>query len=356
MDMCEVSFAVLEDLIVLRKYLLAVLALAFSLFGSQMLMAQSTIPAVGAPAGSPLLTVAAQESVTLQPIAIQLRAPFRVEGREGDEAIASLREHRKTVEKLLGELGRTDGNYRWTMPILTNTVPFVDNPESARQWMRRQAAQMQVNNPQMRGRLREMLLQEEEELDGDSEPLPFIHAATNRLVAEWPIDEKNLDESTEFGAKLRRLAQSKDFRGTKLRVQLSEEELEQIMPLMGASAYVSSSVPSGNQDAQVLYVGVMSEAQEAEALKKCFEKAKGQAQRLAMAAGKQLGEVRMISSSIQPLGASATNTGPTYVNGVLVPTPFAVQDAQEKTDRRLLQANPNDLVLSVSVQVGFEIR
>jgi hypothetical protein len=139
----------------------------------------------------------------------------RLREREGEEAIGSLRDHRKTVEKLLNELGRSDGSYRWTMPILTNTVPFVENPESARQWMRRQAAQMQVNNPQMRGRLREMLLQEEEELDGDSEPLPSIHAATNRLIAEWPMTEENLDVSIEFGAKLRRLAQSKDFRGTK---------------------------------------------------------------------------------------------------------------------------------------------
>jgi hypothetical protein len=213
--------------------------------------------------------------------------------------------------------------------------------------MRRQAAQMQVNNPQMRGRLREMLLQEEEELDGDSEPLPLIHAASNRLVAEWPITKDTLDSSIEFGAKLRRLSQGKEFRGTKLRVQLSEEELEQIMPLMGASAYVSNSMPATNVDPQVLYVGV---------LKKCFDKAKGQAERLAQAAGKQLGDVRMISSNIQPLAAASTNNSPTYVNGVLVTTPYAVQDAQEKTERRILQANPNDLVVSVIVQVGFEIR
>ena len=64
----------------------------------------------------------------------------------------------------------------------------------------------------------------------------------------------------------------------------------------------------------------------------------------------------MISSSIQPMAANATNNGPTYVNGMLVTTPFAVQDAQEKTERRVLQANPNDLVLSVTIQVGFEIR
>ncbi|MEK0426238.1 MAG: hypothetical protein RJB11_2329 [Planctomycetota bacterium] len=340
----------------LRHCLIGCLTAVFGLVGTSMCSAQTSGASSGAVASAPLLSVSAQESVTLQPVAVQLRVPFRVEGRQGEEAIASIREHRKTVEKLLGELGRTDGTYRWTMPILTNTVPFVENPESARQWMRRQAAQMQVNNPQMRGRLREMLLQEEEELDGDSEPLPFIHAATNRLVAEWPITEETLDGSIEFGAKLRRLAQSKDFRGTKLRVQLSEEELEQIMPLMGASAYVSSSMPTGNVDSQVLYVGVLSEGQEAAALKKCFEKAKGQAQRLAEAAGKQLGEVRMISSTIQSLAPSPTNTGPSYVNGVLVTTPYAVQDAQEKTERRVLQSNPNDLVLSVGIQVGFEIR
>jgi len=326
------------------------------ILGTSMCLAQSASTLPNASSSAPLLSVSAQEAVTLEPVAIQLRYPFRVEGRESEEAIAAIREHRKTVEKLLDQLGRTDGQYRWTMPILTNTVPFVDNPDSARQWMRRQAAQMQVNNPQMRGRLREMLLQEEEELDGDAEPLPFIHAATNRLVAQWPITEETLDGSIEFGAKLRRLAQSKEFRGAKLRVQLSEEELEQIMPLMGASAYVSSSMPASNTESQVLYVGVMSESQEATALKKCFEKAKGQALRLAQAAGKELGEVRMISSTIQPMGANNSNSGPTYVNGVLVSTPYAVQDAQEKTERRILQSNPNDLVLSVNVQVGFEIR
>lgn len=328
----------------------------FSSYGASIGWSQTAGGSAGANQGAPLLSVSAQEAVTLDPVAIQLRVPFRVEGREAEDAVASLREHRKTAEKLLAELGRTDGNYRWSMPILSNTVPFVENPDSARQWMRRQAAQMQVNNPQMRGRLREMLLQEEEELDGDSEPLPFIHAATNRLIAEWPISPENLDASVEFGAKLRRLSQSKEFKGTKLRVQLSEEELEQIMPLMGASAYVSSSTPAATVESQVLYVGVLTESQEAAALKKCYEKARGQAQRLAEAAGKQLGEVRMISSSIQPMGASNTNAGPTYVNGVMVTTPYAVQDAQEKTERRILQSNPNDLVLSVNVQVGFEIR
>jgi len=343
---------------VLRNLLLSCVAFAvvLGMSGTSIGLAQTAGGSPGVNQGSPLLSVSAQESVSLQPVAIQLRVPFRVEGREGEDAIGALREHRKTVEKLLAELGRTDGSYRWSTPILSNTVPFVENPESARQWMRRQAAQMQVNNPQMRGRLREMLLQEEEELDGDSEPLPLIHAATNRLVAEWPISEENLDASVEFGAKLRRLAQGKEFRGTKLRVQLSEEELEQIMPLMGASAYVSSSNPTPNVDSQVLYVGMLTDSQEAAALKKCFEKAKGQAQRLADAAGKQLGEVRMISSSIQPMGSNNANTGPTYVNGVMVTTPFAVQDAQEKTERRILQSNPNDLVLSVSIQVGFEIR
>lgn len=305
---------------------------------------------------APLLSVSAQESVTLEPIAIELRSTFRVEAREPQEAIAALKEHRKTVEKFLEELGRSDGQYRWTTPILSNAVPFVDNPDSARQWMRRQAAQMQVNNPQMRGRLREMLLQEEEELDGDSEPLPLIHVASNRLIAQWPVTQENLDGSIEFGAKLRQLAQSKEFRGTKLRVQLSEEEIEQIMPLMGASAYVSSSNTASNNEPQVLYVGVMDESQESAALKKCFEKAKGQAQRLAQAAGKELGEVRMISSNIQPIAMGNSNSGTTFVNNSAVGSPYAVQDAQEKIHRRILQSNPNDLVLSVMVQVGFEIR
>lgn len=347
---------VLEALIVLCRCLMIAWAWVFTSGSCELAFGQVIGAVQGPVAGPPMLTVSAQESVTLEPVSIQLRVPFRVEGREGEQAITALREHRKSVEKLLSDLGRSDGVYRWTMPILTNTVPFVDNPESARVWMRRQAAQMQVNNPQMRGRLREMLLQEEEELDGDSEPLPLIHAASNRLVAEWPITKDTLDSSIEFGAKLRRLSQGKEFRGTKLRVQLSEEELEQIMPLMGASAYVSNSMPATNVDPQVLYVGVLSEPQEAEALKKCFDKAKGQAERLAQAAGKQLGDVRMISSNIQPLAAASTNNSPTYVNGVLVTTPYAVQDAQEKTERRILQANPNDLVVSVIVQVGFEIR
>jgi uncharacterized protein YggE len=307
-------------------------------------LAQSTGAFIPASQGPPLLSVSAQESITLQPVAIQLRAAFRVEDREAQQAVVALREHRATVEKALAELGRSDGAYRWTVPVLNHTVPFVENPESARMWMRRQAAQMQVNNPQMKGRLREMLLQEEEELDGESEPLPMIHSASNRLIAEWPIADSNLDSSAEFGAKLRRLAQAK-------------EELEQIMPLMGASAYASSTNPgAANNETQVLYVGVMTEAQEAAALKKCFEKAKAQAQRLAEAAGKQLGDVKMISSTIQSLAPSVNSNSPSYINGVLVSSPYGVQDAQEKTERRTLQVNPNDLVLSVGVQVGFEIR
>ena len=93
-------------------------------------------------------------------------------------------------------------------------------------------------------------------------------------------------------------------------------------------------------------------------LKKCFEKAKGQASRLAAAANKELGEVRMLTSSTQPQGgASSTSTVQTVTaNGVMMTNPFIALDAQERADRRILHSNPNELVINVNVQVGFEIR
>jgi uncharacterized protein YggE len=310
------------------------------------------------PTAQPLLTVTAQESVTLQPVAIQLRTMFRSEDRTAAQAVSKLQTHCTEAQKILIEaatasnLREDQSTFRWNLPVLGQSVPFVDNPESARMWLRRQAAQMQVNNPQMRGKLREMLLQEEEELDGESEPLPFVQTATKRLVAEWTINPDQLDAAVEFGAKLKQISQDKTFRGTKLRVQLSEEELEQIMPLMGASAYVSSTTTTNASDAQVLYVGALTEEQEAEAMKRAFERAKGQATRLANAAGKQLGEVKMLMTTIQsPMFGNQVVT----TNGNVTSSNTALE-FQDRAEKRSLHPNPNELVVSLSVQVGFEIR
>jgi len=310
------------------------------------------------PASQPLLTVTAQESVALQPVAIQLRTTFRSEDRTAAQAVSKLQAHCNEAQKILIEaatasnLREDQSSFRWNLPVLGQSVPFVDNPESARMWLRRQAAQMQVNNPQMRGKLREMLLQEEEELDGESEPLPYVQTATKRLVAEWAIDPSQLDAAVEFGAKLKQISQDKNFRGTKLRVQLSEEELEQIMPLMGASAYVSSTITNNAAEAQVLYVGALTEEQEAEAMKRAFERAKGQALRLATAAGKQLGEVKMLMTTIQsPMVGNQVVT----TNGTVTSSNSALE-FQDRAEKRSLHPNPNELVVSLSVQVGFEIR
>ena len=173
-------------------------------------VSRAQIPGGGgtAPAATPLLTVTAQETIVLQPVAVQMRVAFRAEGRKSEEALKSLSEHCRSAETMLSDLGRPGGSYKWTIATLSSTVPFVDNPETARQWLRRQAAQMQVNNPQMRGKLREMLLQEEEEMDGESDPLPNIHAANCRLIAEWPIadnkEDTKLDGVVNFVANLRR--------------------------------------------------------------------------------------------------------------------------------------------------------
>jgi uncharacterized protein YggE len=332
-------------------------ALWLALLGS--LSAQTQNPAQVSNA-APLLTVTAQESVTLKPIAIQMRTTFRAEDRTAADAVTKLQDHCQSAQKMLIDLAQTanigegKSNFQWNLPVLGQSVPFVDNPETAKQWLRRQAAQMQVNNPQMRGKLREMLLQEEEDLDGEADPLPLVHTASKRLVAEWAINPDQLDAAVEFGAKLRQISQDKLFRGTKLRVQLSEEELEQIMPLMGASAYVSSSSSNITSagEGQVLYVGALSEDEEAQAMKRAFERAKGQAARLASAAGKQLGEVKMITT---------TSQSPTFANQVVtangsIATTNSALEFQDRAEKRCLHPNPNELVLSISVQVGFEIR
>ncbi len=327
-------------------------------FGSLALGQTPNAASATSPTPQPLLTVTAQESVTLQPVAIQLRTTFRSEDRTAAQAVSKLQTHCTEAQKILvdaaaaANLREDQSSFRWNLPVLSQSVPFVENPESARMWLRRQAAQMQVNNPQMRGKLREMLLQEEEELDGESEPLPFVQTATKRLVAEWTINPDQLDAAVEFGAKLKQISQDKNFRGTKLRVQLSEEELEQVMPLMGASAYVSSTTNTNASEAQVLYVGALTEEQEAEAMKRAFERAKGQATRLATAAGKQLGEVKMLMTTIQsPMFGNQVVT----TNGNVTSSNTALE-FQDRAEKRSLHPNPNELVVSLSVQVGFEIR
>ncbi|MFN7625560.1 MAG: hypothetical protein ACK5PZ_01945, partial [Pirellula sp.] len=119
---------------------------------------------------TPGISITVQEPIAMQPQLIQLKLPFKVESRDAEDALANLKEHLGKVEQECLRLGAAKESIRFSSPVIGTITPGVDNLEMAKQALKRQAAQMQANNPNMRGKLRSMLMgDEEEDSEGDEE-------------------------------------------------------------------------------------------------------------------------------------------------------------------------------------------
>ena len=295
---------------------------------------------------TPGISITVQESIALQPQLIQLQLPFKVESRDAEDALAKLKEHLGKVEQECLRLGAAKESIRFTAPVIGTLTPGVDNLELAKQAMKRQAAQMQANNPNMRGKLRSMLMGDEEEGTEEDEEgeLPFFYTASSKLTAEWKLPNGMDDDAVLLTAKLKAGTQNKLFQLQQKRVPLTEEEMDVVQPLIAASVYYGVSMSNTPVESPIQFVAVLKEEQEEAAMKRAVERAAKQSNRLARAAGKRLSDVRHLSSTITVNAAPNQNSG--QVN---------VAESKEGSERRIVSANPNELTATLTLTVVYAL-
>jgi uncharacterized protein YggE len=295
---------------------------------------------------TPGISITVQEPIAMQPKLIQLKLPFKVESRDAEDALAKLKEHLGKVEQECVRLGAEKESIRFTAPVIGTLTPGVDNLEMAKQAMKRQAAQMQANNPNMRGKLRSMLMGDEEEGTEEDEEgeLPFFYTASSKLTAEWKLPNGMDDDAVLLTAKLKAGTQNKLFQLQQKRVPLTEEEMDVVQPLIAASVYYGVSMSNTPVESPIQFVAILNEEQEEAAMKRAVERAEKQSSRLARAAGKKLSDVRHLSSTITVNQSPSQNTAP-----------VSVGENKESGERRIVSANPNELIATLALTIVYAL-
>lgn len=297
-------------------------------------------------ARTPGISITVQETISMQPQLIQLKLPFKVESRDAEDALAKLKEHLGKVEQECVRLGAAKESIRFTSPVIGTITPGVDNLEMAKQAMKRQAAQMQANNPNMRGKLRSMLMGDDEEgaEENEEEELPFFYTASSKMTAEWKLPNGMDDDAVLLSAKLKAGTQGKLFQLQQKRVPLTEEEMDVVQPLIAASVYYGVSMSNTPVESPIQFVAILKEEQEEAAMKRAVERASLQSNRLARAAGKKLSDVRHLSSTI------TVNQPPAQNN-----TQVSVGESKESGERRIVSSNPNELNATLVLTIAYAL-
>jgi len=289
-----------------------------------------------------VVSVTATEELLLVPEQIRLQMLVRAESREGSNALKIMQRHKERVTKDLVALGASESSIVFSKSTLTVGIPGVENPEVAQRWLNQQAAQiaqMRNLNPQFRA---PPAASNPEDTIRD---LPQIFQAMASLSAEWKLDNGLNEAAVLLMTQLRTAIDEKDFKGKKLKEPLDSDEQQMIQPLLTSGAY---SISYQQPEMQLIYVSMLTEAKEADALASAFKKAQSQASILANAAGRKIGNIRTISSNANSLSQNYPSPYVTAASG-------AAQTSPLKNNREIGAENPNALKTVVAINISFEL-
>ncbi len=292
------------------------------------------------PAG---LSVTASHEIKLDPIKVRLVLPVRVETRESDSILKTLKVHEKQVKKELLAIGVPATEIGFSTPLVTAGVPGVENPEAARNAVRQQAIQMRNMNPQLKNQFPIPAVYAIDDFD-----LPIVYSADTILTVDWKL-ENGLDEAAILlPSKLKMLIEEKGFSGKQLREVLSAEETKLIEPLMGNQAYYAQQ--NRLKDNRLFYVAEMTDEQERAAFVESVKKATAQANVLAQSAGLRLGKLKSIHRIpvVDPMALQANNW-------ILEQTGANVTVNRVKNDREVTNVDSNGLKRTLTVNMVFEV-
>ena len=97
-------------------------------------------------------------------------------------------------------------------------------------------------------------------------------------------------------------------------------------------------------ESPIQFVAILNEEQEEAAMKRAVERAEKQSSRLARAAGKKLSDVRHLSSTITVNQSPSQNTAP-----------VSVGENKESGERRIVSANPNELIATLALTIVYAL-
>ena len=147
---------------------------------AQLSFAQNAMQNAPAMPLAPGLSVSATSEAKVMPSKVRLSLPVRVETRESETLLKTLKGHQDDVKKHLMAFGIAAESIEFSVPVISGSVPGVENPEAARKAVRLQAIQSRNLNPQMRA---EFPIPPVDAID-DSD-LPIVYSAESNLTVDW---------------------------------------------------------------------------------------------------------------------------------------------------------------------------
>lgn len=307
------------------------------------LIATQIAKAQDASANSSGISVAVSQQVKVTASKLRLRLPIRVEARDEASVLKTLKSHQETVRKELKEFGADDSAIEFSSPLVTAGVPGVEDLDASRKAARFQVIQMRNMNPTMRGQFPIPIFEDED----DSE-LPIVYAAEATLVVDWKLEKDSEGAAVLLPSKVKRLYEQKDLAGTKLRVELNEDEQSLVEPLLGSSSFVSYQVQSSPSN-RLYYVGELLPEQEKAAFAEAMKKAKAQAELIAQASGIRLGKIRSIQTSTrsEPVLQS-------MIDGTSMQSEVTVNTPSETNEREVTGTRFDGLTKRIQLVVVYD--
>jgi uncharacterized protein YggE len=243
------------------------------LIGSVVLCAAFLVPAV-ASAEKPETTLSAQGTASLEkmPEIMRLKIDIQASAPELQPALAKLKAKREAAVKKLKEIGASDEAIVFEGPTL---VP--DQTEAVKRQM-----------AMMRGQMNE----EEEEEEGAK---PAKVSVMVNLKLDLPLQTADTEALLVTVHELQEKIRKADVAGLKEEKLSDEEQEEQAEMQEQLSRFGGDDQPKPGQPIFV-FVWKMSDEERSKLLADAFANAKAEAQKLAAAAGAQLGPLASLSS------------------------------------------------------------
>lgn len=262
-----------------NRNILAAVALCVGLLGVARPLRAQFSPGEAGMAG---IVGTGSSTIERLPDVLRLQIMISAEGRDAKEALSKLKEKESAAKEKLQKLGADEASVRFADP----------QPQDANQ--RRQMEQM--IQMRMGGRMQKP----------SKNAAPAMTLSTT-LKAQWPLSAKDADallvESLELEAKIK----AADLPGDKpapaavagpgnKAAELAQEEVNE-----EAVAFNNNGDGQPNpRDPLFLFVGNVSDEDRDKARAAAFNKARDDAERLATAAGRGLGAIRLLASNAMP--------------------------------------------------------
>ncbi|MDA1054310.1 MAG: SIMPL domain-containing protein [Planctomycetota bacterium] len=270
-------------------------------------------------------TVSVKQKPTLLRMTIQLQE----KGKTVQESLAKLKDRRDAAVLQLQELGAKKDDIVASDPTLS-----AGQTEEEQQMQQMMMQQMRARGRAPRG------LQ-----------VPKSVATSTTLTVEWPLTMETNEELLLFADTLQEKIKAADLAGLNEPKQLTPEEEElqaEMEETMSDYSYGSEQAKPG--EPSFVYVARISEDERAKALAAAFDKAKAQAQRLAVAARAKLGALSSVSG-----GTSQSNDDAYGYNGYAVQMMMAQAASSSDDENEAMTASPGMVTFQVMVNAAFRL-